>query len=725
MKSVIFSFVTHNHQPLGNFEHVFEDAYAKSYFPFFELASRYPKFRFATHFTGILLEWLEAKHPEHIALLGRMVQSGQLEMISGGYFEPILSVIPADDQHAQIAILSQKLRDMFHTQPIGMWLAERVWEQTLASVIHNAGIQYVLLDDTQFLAAGLREEALTGYYYTEDAGKTLAIFPISMALRYAIPFSSVDEVIRILRDAASERGDQIVTFADDGEKFGVWPGTYDHVFLDGNRDRPDGQERVGWLEEFFRKLSEESGWISFLPPGEVLQRGIAPRGRIYLPTASYVEMMQWSLPTAEANRSYEQFLHALEELRQTPSLSGTEHMNRAFVRGGYWRNFFVKYPEANQLHKHALRTSARIQKLADAGMPVDPARWELLGSQCNDPYWHGVFGGIYLSNLRHANYSALVRADALLDSAESLTGVRMEATDFDCDGAEEVILESCSLSLFVKPSLGGMIAEIDFKPRAFNATNILSRHEEAYHSKIAQATLVSDASHAASIHDEIKTKESGLEKLVVYDWYRHGCMIEHFLGSSTREHSPTWDKGFDEIGNFVTSPFEWGWNEKEGSLRMTCKGSVQGKSISMTKELAVSAEKGDLKVTYSLTNESSEVLRFRFASEWAFHLLAPDAPDRFYESNGKKLDWAAMNSSGRLVGVSNIRLVDEYLNLAIGINADGVDEIVRYPIETVSMSEEGFERIFQGSIVMPVWNVELLPGPEWKTALTVKFEAIP
>ncbi len=702
MKSVIFSFATHNHQPVGNFEHVFEESYARSYRPFFELAAKYPRVRFATHFTGILLEWLEEKHPDHVARLGRMVQSGQLEMISGGYFEPILSVIPPVDQQAQIAMLSQKVRELFFSEPRGMWLAERVWEQSLASVLHRAGIQYVLLDDSHFLAAGLREEDLNGYYFTEDAGETIAIFPISKELRYAIPFAPVDETIRVLRDAASERGTNIVTFADDGEKFGVWPQTYEHVYEDG------------WLDEFFRKLSEQSNWITFLPPGEVLDR-VAPRGRIYLPTGSYAEMMQWSLPTAQANLAFEHFLQILDEDKP----NWQEY--RAFARGGYWRNFFVKYPESNHLHKHSLRTSARIEAFATTGLDLSEARRELLRSQCNDPYWHGVFGGIYLSNLRHANYTALITADAILDRAEGRSGIRMEATDMDCDGAPEIILESPVLSLFVKPSLGGMIAEIDFKPRAFNATNIVSRRTEAYHSKIAEATLDSDKSEATSIHNGLKAKESGLEKLLVYDDYRRGCLIEHFLDPD-RSFDP--QQGLEEIGNFVTSAFEWGWNEGEGCLQLSCSGTVLGKPVRLVKQLVVSPDGGDLKVTYSITNESAEQLRFSFASEWAFHLLAPDAPDRYYESDGKKLSWPAMNSNGRLPKASNIRLVDEYLKLAIAIDTVGSDEIVRYPIETVSMSEGGFERMFQGSIVMPIWKVELSPGDTWNATLTVNFELI-
>jgi alpha-amylase/alpha-mannosidase (GH57 family) len=701
MKSVIFSFATHNHQPLGNFDYVIEEAYEKSYLPFFDLAAKYP-IRFATHFTGILLDWLQEKHPDHVARLRAMVERNQLEIISGGFFEPILSVIPPQDQQAQIKMLSQRIRELFGYEPRGMWLAERVWEQPLASVLHDANIRYVLLDDTHFLYAGLRDEDLNGYYLTEDRGKTLAVFPISKALRYTIPFAPVDETIRVLRDAASEGGTNIVTFADDGEKFGVWPRTFDHVY------------RQGWLEEFFRKLSENASWINMLPPAEAMQQ-VPPRGRIYLPNASYAEMMEWSLPTANAMERYEQFLHDLDEDKET------WEPYRQFVRGGYWRNFFAKYPETNQLHKHMLRTSARARA---ANMP-SATQEKLLAAQCNDPFWHGVFGGIYLANLRHANYSALVEADKLLDEAEALNGVRIETSDFDCDGADEVILESKSLSVYVKPSLGGMIAEIDFKPRNFNATNIISRQPEAYHSKLTKAATPAQAGGTKSIHDMVEAKEAGLEKVLAYDWYRHGCLIEHFLTPEASVEDLKMMR-FRELGDFVTSAFTWGWSQKENRLTMERVGNLhvrQTGPIRLMKQVAIAKDSGDLQVTYTLTNESQEPLRLRFASEWSFNLLAPSAHDRYYEANGAKLDAPQMNSSGS-VASQNLRLVDEYLRLAIGVTATGCSEIIRFPVESVSLSEAGFERIFQGSIVMPVWNIELAAGAIWNASLAVAFESL-
>jgi alpha-amylase len=41
------------------------------------------------------------------------------------------------------------------------------------------------------------------------------------------------------------------------------------------------------------------------------------------------------------------------------------------------------------------------------------------------------------------------------------------------------------------------------------------------------------------------------------------------------------------------------------------------------------------------------------------------------------------------------------------------------PIETVSESEEGFERIYQGSQILAVWPLELNPGATWTAQLTL------
>ena len=83
MNSIYFSFGIHNHQPVGNFEFVFEDVYQKSYEPFLAILEKHPNISLGMHYSGILLEWLVERHPEYIARLKKLIQSGHVEMITG------------------------------------------------------------------------------------------------------------------------------------------------------------------------------------------------------------------------------------------------------------------------------------------------------------------------------------------------------------------------------------------------------------------------------------------------------------------------------------------------------------------------------------------------------------------------------------------------------------------------------------------------------------------
>ena len=150
MKKVNLLFGIHNHQPVGNFDFVFEDAYNKSYLPFLEVLDQFPDMKIGLHFSGILLDWVGEHHPELITLVSKMVRRGQIEMMTGGHYEPILSIIPENDRIGQINKLSAEVKKLFDYDPVGMWLAERVWEPTLPSSLEKAGGRYTIADDTHF-----------------------------------------------------------------------------------------------------------------------------------------------------------------------------------------------------------------------------------------------------------------------------------------------------------------------------------------------------------------------------------------------------------------------------------------------------------------------------------------------------------------------------------------------------------------------------------------------
>ena len=125
--------VFHNHQPIGNFDGVFEQAYQDSYRPFLDVFERYEQLKIAIHTSGSLMEWLDANHPEYVDRLAALVAAGRSEIVGGAYFEPILSMIPSRDRVGQISTYSRWLQQRLGAKIRGMWMPERVWEQSMAS----------------------------------------------------------------------------------------------------------------------------------------------------------------------------------------------------------------------------------------------------------------------------------------------------------------------------------------------------------------------------------------------------------------------------------------------------------------------------------------------------------------------------------------------------------------------------------------------------------------
>ena len=75
MNPLHFIFALHSHQPVGNFEFVFEEAYQKAYLPFLEVLQGFPDIHITLHISGPLWDWFDEKHPEFYDLLKKFVEN--------------------------------------------------------------------------------------------------------------------------------------------------------------------------------------------------------------------------------------------------------------------------------------------------------------------------------------------------------------------------------------------------------------------------------------------------------------------------------------------------------------------------------------------------------------------------------------------------------------------------------------------------------------------------
>lgn len=698
MNKVTLALLIHSHQPVGNFDHVIEAAYQKSYRPFAEILQAHPKIRISLHYSGVLLGWLEKHHREFFELLKRLVGRGQAELVGGGFYEPILPAIPDADKVAQVKMLADYLGRHFGARPRGAWVAERVWEPSLARPLAEAGVEYTVLDDTHFLAAGLEPRELHGAYITEEVGAPLKLFPSLQVLRYTLPFRDPEETMRVLREGVNLPS-RLFASGDDCEKFGVWPGTYDHCYTNQ------------WLEKFLRGVEDAGEWLETSTLSSHLDAH-APIGRVYLPTASYAEMMEWALPP-EASR---EFKNCLEESARMPS----GERFRRFLRGGLWQNFLSKYAESNQLHKLMLdasrrwhEASAAPQARKESDCRLGEAYTHLLAGQCNDPYWHGIFGGLYAPHLRSAVLRHLIQAETLLDKLQAPPenpGVAIENRDFDADGHKEILACGAAFGMVLRPSDGGTVSSLRFKPAEVELINSLMRRPEAYHDLVRQKASAHDSSGAgpASIHDRVWSKEANFSALLRYDRYgRHAFRTYLFPASKQCEdyNYLRLEENAELAGGAWTRSRETTDSQEvfrlAKEIRLGPDGDTQ--TLRAVKEIRTQAREGAwrLDCTSSLAVEHGAPTPLALGIELVFNLLAPDAPDRYFQAHQAR--WP-LEFQGE-VEASQLLLVDEWQRVRISLQAEPQPRWWIVPIETISQSESGFERVYQGSAILAVWKL--------------------
>jgi 4-alpha-glucanotransferase len=586
-------------------------------------------------------------------------------LLGGGMYEPILPVLAERDALWQLNRLSDFLEQRFGKRPVGMWCPERVWEPHLAAVLAQAGMHYTLLDDHHFRSSALPEAVKTQYFMTSHAGYEIALYPISKTLRYTMPFQSVKATLDYLKEVATaSTSTPLVVFGDDGEKFGVWPDTYEWVY------------EKGWLSDLFTALYEQRDWIELLLPGEVLERR-RPAGTVFIPCASYTEMGEWS--------------------RVDPDAKKDDPV-------GFWRNYFHKYPESYAMYRHGLDLSAQLHALRKSGVPAAElagAADDLGRSACNCAYWHGVFGGLYLNYLRQAVHHHQLKAERFLHEYATTHGLAADSMAIS-PGAHR--LWGGDIAIQAEEAHGLCVTRIDDLATAFCWSDVLARRREAYHAKLTEVQPAVVEEHA-SIHDRVVVKEEGLEDKLVVDPHERLSFNTYFCQITSPEQLIRLPKPGEPI---LKPLFDDNAIVAEGvkATDVSVSGIIDHGLFRIEKTLAMNP--GGAEFTVRLKDGMPPSEDIDFMIEFNLTVLTDQSADRYLEVSGKRLP---LNEALEWPGGTELRLVDGWRGKSVSISCEQAQRIMAYPVYTVSSSEGGFERTYQGScILIGCQPVALLSG---------------
>ncbi len=405
----------YNHLPEGLPDGHFEQVYQTCYRPFLSVLNRFPDIQAALFFSGSLLKRLESRHPEYLMLLEEMTARRQIELLGGGFYAPLLPLIPASDRLGQIELLTTFLRKSFGKRPRGCFLSEYAWEPWLASTLQTCGMDYTFLTEAQFKAAmggrGDHEPVIT-----EDQGRCITVFPsFDCAQSFEKPLGFDEAAQRV---AVGDKKGLAVLMAPGEGLLELW-------------ERSGLESPDIYIERTLAWLRNNALDMETIVPARYLKAKKCS-ARAYFPGTASKQFTANSAAALDSSAPASQ-----------PSLRNAILRSEASA-GLYSRMYYV------HLIIGQLRGDRSRKKTASE---------DLWRGQCGDAYWSAPNGGIALPAIREAAYKALLDAEQTTRIKGSFKpGILRADTDFD--GQKEIIYQGSELNAYLHLR-GAALTELD------------------------------------------------------------------------------------------------------------------------------------------------------------------------------------------------------------------------------------------------------------------------
>lgn len=618
-----------------------------------ELLDSFQNIKTTFHLSSNLISYLDKKNSGFSSNLRLLLERNQVELLSGGLYEPLIPLTPKEDRQTQFSLMNRFLNHTFGYTPSGALLAEYSWEPSVALDLAKSRLQYTCLPKEHFTQAGLDEKNIQGYYLTEEEGRKIAIFPISCELNQFISKYNPEEALRNLEEKNIDNASHSIV-----------------LFCDCN-DRD--LKTLSWLKIFFHLLTNKNDSFETRLFHEYYIH-TKPSGRIYIP---------------EAGNTTEQSYKP-------------------------WKNSLLRYPEANLLQKKMLRVSKKINSAKEGKSRfkvikemISQAQDLLFQGQRNNAYWDNILSGLYIPEERHRTYSCLIKAENLIDAAsrQAPKWIQVYEIDYDCDGHDEIIIETESQNIYISPSMGGTILEHDYRSKNINLTNVISRKEESYH----------------------RNSDNILYKDLIYDNIPKLNLIDHFF-----ENDLTLDKlkrnKCKHLTNEILIPYHVEKiKAKEENCKITLNHSLklvklEGlPEIDIKKQIIVRAGNTSILFDYILNNKFLIPIDFTFAIEFNLNITPQTNQESYMYTEGNKNNktlTSGLHLEEELKEINQISIYNKPYGIDMSFSWNKTCNLFRYPVETISYKNKVLESIYQGTTILPTWHIILEPGKNWELSIS-------
>ena len=412
-----------------------EKEYQKVYKPLVKFLFAHPDFHFTFYFAGPSLQFYKKKKSEFITLLKQLSERNQIELLGGGFYDPVLSLLYAADRNGQLDLLSSEIRQTIGKRPRGASLFADCWDCSLVNNLSTCGIEFVTLDSSCIPPKKLRYVPLI----MSNLGKSIEIIPLYQNF---LPDSDVpceDYISKINRAVEKAcKKDSITQSA-----------TQRLISVQFNMDSIINLVEKDWFSNFSKLISGDgsitaSTCIEYRAASNI-------REPAFIPAGISRQISKWiSRPFIEneTRQNYQQTVY----------------------------DFMETYPVSQELYNRILYVSMLVNQYKKDKMRKNSARERLWQAQNGFSLLCSLNGAFSHSIHRQQAYKILMEAEKILREDENFSET-FSCFDYDCDGLNEYVCKMKNYFACINTE-SGAIRELDTVKNSGNYADNISRNPD-------------------------------------------------------------------------------------------------------------------------------------------------------------------------------------------------------------------------------------------------------
>jgi hypothetical protein len=456
---------------------------------------QFPKIPAAVHFSGPVWYWIERRHGEFFMLVNTMLRRKQLELLSGGYYEPLFPIINHNDRLGQTELLTTYLRRHFGKRCRGSLVPESAWDTELPSLFSACGFSYALIDESGFADAGVPKGGLYRPRISEDKGKTVVLFPVLTHFADSFAENPGGTIERLLRarggagdDGTVERVlcvfpkhlnggiDTPMPPVDTPDTEAAVPDTAPVVPSDVPTDNANGQVMPD-LEPSSPAAPAPS--VSANTPTDTANAQSLPGSEQSAPVntpdaGDSAKEKKPEKPVHDAETlAVMAFLSEISRYEgkiafSTPSniLHGLTNLEKIYLPQRNVKSVLVSRPEINNIYSKMVFVRGLIDMVRGDKTRKQLAYREMWKAQDITLYDGSPGGTETAPAVRNAAFTALLEAETMARGPLNWKSA-VTVHDFDFDGVDEYLFHGALINCFIHRT-GGSVFELDYLPCNWN-----------------------------------------------------------------------------------------------------------------------------------------------------------------------------------------------------------------------------------------------------------------